>query len=470
MLIPFDKIIKKYRMNITGIIHCGGHTGEEDPDYLRHNISKRHYFEPAIEAYNTLVLNTPTANHYNVALGSREGVGQMYIETFNNGQSNSLLKPGTHLKSYPLITFDEIREVPIMTLDSFNITGCNFINLDTQGTELDILKGATNTLLGIDYVYTEVNTADVYEGCGRVDDIDNFLLEFERVETVMTGDFWGDAFYIRRTNSEIANVPIEFKPHHPWQYPADNDLIFEEWYGHQKHPHISGWTYLPIYWTSYYCKHKYGKDGYAMQRLQIFLNRLDKNKKYYTIVQYDDGILSNIIGLNIKVFAMSGIRIDYALPLICKPHTPLPKVEKDIYCSYIGANNHPIRSQLMQYSSIPNWYISDKKHSMDEFCSILNRSKYVLCPRGYGPTSFRIMEALQYGAIPVYISDRFIIPHNVFDYGLMTPNTEDLVRKLSDWDDTIWPTDSFEKYFTYEANRKIIYKVLLNDNNRTVQR
>jgi hypothetical protein len=40
------------------------------------------------------------------------------------------------------------------------------------------------------------------------------------------------------------------------------------------------------------------------------------------------------------------------------------------------------------------------------------RSIFALCPRGYGKSSFRIMEAIHFGAIPVYISDEFVTPYH----------------------------------------------------------
>ena len=76
---------------------------------------------------------------------------------------------------------------------------CNFINIDVQGYELEVFKGATNTLKHIDYIMSEVNTDEVYEGCVLIDELDEFLVTFgfNRVETNMAGGLWGDAFYIK---------------------------------------------------------------------------------------------------------------------------------------------------------------------------------------------------------------------------------------------------------------------------------
>jgi hypothetical protein len=77
----------------------------------------------------------------------------------------------------------------------------NFINLDIQGAELKALKGMEEYLHQIDYIYTEVNSDYVYEGCALIGEIDEYLQKFGliRVETKWCGDYkWGDALYIRQ--------------------------------------------------------------------------------------------------------------------------------------------------------------------------------------------------------------------------------------------------------------------------------
>jgi hypothetical protein len=70
--------------------------------------------------------------------------------------------------------------------------------MDVQGFELEVLKGATETLKGIDYVYCEINRDEVYEGCAKIWELDAFLKDFTRVETSWAGGSWGDAIYIKK--------------------------------------------------------------------------------------------------------------------------------------------------------------------------------------------------------------------------------------------------------------------------------
>ena len=75
----------------------------------------------------------------------------------------------------------------------------NFMNIDVQGYELEVLKGSMNILEGIDYIYTEVNNAEVYEDTPHIDELDEYLssYNFKRVETSWIGITWGDALYIK---------------------------------------------------------------------------------------------------------------------------------------------------------------------------------------------------------------------------------------------------------------------------------
>ena len=114
--------------------------------------------------------------------------------------SSSILKPKKHLTQYRDITFNVKENVELKTLDSYNYKNFNFLNMDVQGYELEVLRGAKKTLEYIDYVYCEVNRDEVYEDNAYIEEIDEFLSSYnmERVETDWQGDTWGDALYIKK--------------------------------------------------------------------------------------------------------------------------------------------------------------------------------------------------------------------------------------------------------------------------------
>lgn len=266
----------------------------------------------------------------------------------------------------------------------------------------------------------------------------------------------------------MTHIPTAFQFQDRHKYPADNHIDFEYWLS-QNPPNVPGWEYLPITWTAYYKTCKYGEDVAGLSRLQQFLNSLPTYKKYWTCIQWDDGILNNVSHLNLRNYAM-GSPGDYQLPLICQPHGYRSSVKKDIFCSFVGRVTHPIRQRIVdELSGKEGYYISTKPHGLMQFCEILARSKYVLAPRGYGMTSFRICEALQYGAVPVYVSDKFLHPHNLRNYPYII-YTEDQLFGNSEFSiidllrvAKIRPQDAvdlYNDYFTYTANRELIIKDL----------
>ena len=189
-------------MNIKGIIHVGAHYGEEISEYIDNGIQDIILFEPLVENFDILSKKVKTLNAniegYQVALGSKKGDATMYVSD-NEKQSSSVLKPKVHLTHHPHVKFPSTEEVEVHLLDDYNSKDYNFINMDVQGYELEVLKGGTKTLEHVDYVYCEVNRDEVYENNAYVEELDEFLSGYnmKRVETDWAGDIWGDALYIR---------------------------------------------------------------------------------------------------------------------------------------------------------------------------------------------------------------------------------------------------------------------------------
>jgi FkbM family methyltransferase len=203
MLISFDNLVQKYNIKSNGVIHVGAHYGEEIPDYIRNGITNIVLFEPLEDNYKVLSENIKNfqANIelYKVALGSEIKKVTMYVSD-NDKQSSSILKPKNHLVQHPDVYFPDTEDVEVNLLDNYNLDQYNFICMDVQGYELEVLKGSKNTLNHIDYVYCEVNRDEVYEGNAYIEEIDEYLKAYglERMETNWAGGIWGDAFYLKK--------------------------------------------------------------------------------------------------------------------------------------------------------------------------------------------------------------------------------------------------------------------------------
>lgn len=100
-------------------------------------------------------------------------------------------------------------------------------------------------------------------------------------------------------------------------------------------------------------------------------------------------------------------------------------IDQDLLFSFLGnEHTHPIRTQIINLmhprghceASIGSngqiWYQDrkDANYYYFRFIDIARRSKFMLCPRGDAPSSFRLFEAMQFGRTPVIIADAWVAP------------------------------------------------------------
>jgi FkbM family methyltransferase len=189
---------------IKGCIHIGAHEGQEYPVYKHFGFKNLLFYEALPKNFELLkktVLGDSSVDIRNIALGNINGSIEMHIE--DRGLSSSILKPKHHLEQYPQIKFDNTETVNITRLDDekFDRSLFNFINIDVQGYELEVFKGAKETLNHIDMIISEINKEEMYDGCVLVEDLDKFLLNygFKRMVTYwqQDGETWGDGLYLK---------------------------------------------------------------------------------------------------------------------------------------------------------------------------------------------------------------------------------------------------------------------------------
>jgi len=230
----------------------------------------------------------------------------------------------------------------------------------------------------------------------------------------------------------VLEVPKEFTPDMPMIYPphqGNNPLIEKrcmDYFDKYFEEIDTDYIYVPIQWTAYHLLNGYGQN---VQPLIDYYNEvLDHfpNEKFFTVVQYDGGTLIPL--KNCRIFAASGkfsspigenSFYDPA-PLMCDPH---PQIENDkkykaVFC---GRKTHDIREKMYDSLSPIDGYClagtdsaAISQEDVDTFRTLLSESIFGLCPRGYGPASFRFYETIQMGCVPIYISDEFWLPFRSF--------------------------------------------------------
>lgn len=194
--------------------------------------------------------------------------------------------------------------------------------------------------------------------------------------------------------------------------------------------------YIPIYWTRYFLNNDYGKKG--VTELQRELNlKLKRNKKHFTICQYDDGPMVKM--KNTLVFLSSRKKDDgIDIPLLSSDHkTPFFRPKKKYLMSFIGRlDTHIIRKEMSDaITSYDDVLIQDKNQKEKPFVNNILSSYVSLCPRGYGGSSFRFYESMQLGTVPFMVSDIDTRPFKKFidweKISLFTNNPRNIISVIN---------------------------------------
>ena len=210
MLISMRELKERHNCLPSGVIHIGAHLGEELKDYLDVGVKNIFWVEANPKVYARLcqnVLNHAGSRCLN-ALVSDSDDKECLFRITNNGESSSMLPLKEHLVEHPHIFVEEIIKLKSTRFDTLcekehvNLELYDFINLDIQGAELMALKGMSQILQSARYVYLEVNTKEIYEGCAFANEIKKLFKEygFRQIQQKILSHGWGDAFYSRKTN------------------------------------------------------------------------------------------------------------------------------------------------------------------------------------------------------------------------------------------------------------------------------
>lgn len=97
--------------------------------------------------------------------------------------------------------------------------------------------------------------------------------------------------------------------------------------------------------------------------------------------------------------------------------------ERRYLMSFVGANNSAVRRAILALppaedahirdtSGSHAWTLSDAERAAYEasYADVCLESRFMLCPRGIGPSTYRLYEALEIGRCPVILSDDFVPP------------------------------------------------------------
>jgi FkbM family methyltransferase len=191
-----------WRVDPYGVLHIGAHEGEEDDAYRSLRWGPVTWVEAMPD--NAARLRERLAEFDDravvTALAWNESGREMEFFLADNGMSSSVYRFGTHAVNHPTVTMKGSIVLLTERLDERLDSDSTFdlVNLDIQGAELNALKGLGKMLDSVKWIYTEVNTEEVYEGCPLLVEMDQWLStkQFTRVDSEITRNGWGDALYV----------------------------------------------------------------------------------------------------------------------------------------------------------------------------------------------------------------------------------------------------------------------------------
>lgn len=280
--------------------------------------------------------------------------------------------------------------------------------------------------------------------------------------------------------------PSSKTPKYPFYHEG---YYLEEYFFHTKKDLPPSRSYIDVFWTNIYSNRSFA--GINDVDVQSELDKLDPNGSYFTICQNDDGILERLPSNTLK-FCSGGNKVDeltIPIPLIASPISGIDMTrEKDILASFVGSNTHPLRAEM--YKSLrkkngfsihmKNWSLQLPEEAYEQFIDLSSRSKFMLAPRGYGATSFRLYEAFQFNCVPVYITDSLYLPYqeilNWNDIAIIVDPKEihDIENKLldcvasGDYNIKIQNIENHKKFFTMDFMVEYIENKLKNENTRNI--
>ena len=173
----------RFLKHISGVIHVGANTGQERHLYQQHDVRVL-WIEPIPEVFDILMANIrcyPSQCAFQGLVTDKDDELYEFHVSNYEGVSSSILQLKLHKDIWPDVTFSKTLALRSVTLPSLlqreriDIKDYDALIMDTQGTELLILKGAAPILRNLRFIKTEVPDFESYEGCCQLQDVNRFL-------------------------------------------------------------------------------------------------------------------------------------------------------------------------------------------------------------------------------------------------------------------------------------------------------
>lgn len=248
----------------------------------------------------------------------------------------------------------------------------------------------------------------------------NFIIGFEKIKKMKEYGHW----YVSHDSVQDTILEDTFvfrcPPHSNSGYdgPWIENSFYSYWISHRK-DFDTTMIYLPIFWTDVCVQYPN-----IYKTIETFLQTLDTSLQYFTVIQNSNGFDSLTIPENLSLTLFAAGTNNYpskytmhTIPLL-KKELQFHKGKRNTLVSFAGtvkgfSDYKEIRSKMAALVVDYGW----KLYSGNQWEEVMKDSTFSLCPRGWGPTSFRLFEAIQNGSIPIIIwDDTLFLPYPNLDW------------------------------------------------------
>jgi FkbM family methyltransferase len=182
VLFPPDAFLN----SISGVIHVGANSGQEREQYASLGLNVV-WVEPIPTVFEVLQSNIaafPKQKALCRLLADRDGIECDFHVANNEGASSSILDFGRHAEIWPDVHYTHDLRMTTTTLakliesEKIDLSEYEALVLDTQGSELLVLKGAVPVLDRFRFIKAEVADFDSYAGCCQLTELTDFLRQY----------------------------------------------------------------------------------------------------------------------------------------------------------------------------------------------------------------------------------------------------------------------------------------------------
>ena len=191
--------------DINSLIHIGGHKGEEIEEYKSLDLKNVIYVEPIKKFAKEIENKTKNLENFSVlaiGLGSEDKEGEINIAEDNHSGSSSIFSPRPSS-----IEFVQKEKIIVKKFSSLDLPVLDLAIIDTQGYELEVLKGFEEKINDFKFLIVEFSNYEGYIGQVTYNQLNKFLnstnffmiSQIKNVKKVLknkNGGSYGDALYV----------------------------------------------------------------------------------------------------------------------------------------------------------------------------------------------------------------------------------------------------------------------------------